>query len=423
MFVDKVHVSVKAGNGGNGVVSFRHEKFVDKGGPDGGDGGKGGDVVLVASRNQHTLAAFRYKKLLQAEHGQAGAKQKKHGKKGEDLTVMVPVGTVVTDLNGVVIADLPEENSSVVIAKGGDGGFGNAHFTSSTRQTPRVAEKGEQGESLELLFELKSIADVGLVGLPNAGKSTFLSVVSNAKPEIANYPFTTLSPNLGVVDVRDQALVMADIPGLIEGASEGKGLGDDFLRHVERTKVLLHLIDGYSESLAESYDTIQSELASYKVDLSKKPQIVAITKTEGMDNELIGDLKAQLQKHLPKKVQLFAVSSKSKQGLQDVLDALLKMVQKAEVDEAKQSNDEKSGLPVITLDTTQAWQVSVQNNEFTVKGSKIERFARRTDFDDFHSLQRLRDIMKKMGITHELHRKGVEAGSVIRISTIGSFEF
>jgi GTPase len=282
MFVDRVNVNIRAGKGGDGLLSFRREKFMAKGGPDGGDGGDGGSIIMRASRNQNTLAAFRYKKLLQAKDGQAGGKRKRHGRKGEDMIVDVPVGTVLTDRQGEVIADLTEDGQTETIAQGGQGGFGNAHFTSSTRQAPRVSEKGEKGEELDGIFELKMIADAGIVGLPNAGKSTLLSIISNAKPEIADYPFTTLHPNLGVVDIdKKNSLLMADIPGLIEGASQGKGLGDEFLRHTERTNVLLHLIDAYNEDVAAAYKTIMQELKDYKVDLTSRPQVVALTKIDG----------------------------------------------------------------------------------------------------------------------------------------------
>lgn len=421
MFVDKVKVEVKAGDGGNGVVSFRHEKFVDKGGPDGGDGGNGGNVILVASKNQNTLAAFRYQKLIQAESGAAGYKQKMHGKSGEDLRVEVPVGTVVNGLDGELLADLAMEDQEVVIAEGGKGGFGNAHFTSSTRQTPRVAEKGEPGEELSLVFELKTIAEVGLVGLPNAGKSTFLSVVSNAKPEIANYPFTTLVPNLGVVDIDGEAIVFADIPGLIEGASEGKGLGDDFLRHVERTKVIIHLIDVYNDSLAEAYKTIQNELGAYKVDLTKKLQIVALTKIEGLDDEILADRIKELRAAVPKDTEIMAISSMSRKNLPEFLRAVRRMVEKQRIQ--KSQEDEKKELPVLQLKNQQPWHVKKTEDKFVVTGAKIERFAKRTDFEDFHSLQRLRDIMKKMGIMHELNRKGIESGNTISVANLGSFEF
>lgn len=288
MFVDKVTVKVKAGDGGDGAVSFRHEKFIDKGGPDGGDGGHGGDVILEASRNQNTLAAYRFQRELKADPGKAGSKRRKHGRSGKDFTAQIPVGTTILSNEGEVLADLTHDGQQVIVARGGKGGFGNAHFISSTRQVPRVAEKGEEGEELELTLELKMIADVGLVGLPNAGKSTFLASVSNARPEIANYPFTTLTPNLGVVDLgKEDSLLIADIPGLIEGASQGKGLGDEFLRHVERTGVLLHLIDSYNDDISKAFKTIYAELKAYKLDLTTRPQIIALTKIDGLDDEIV----------------------------------------------------------------------------------------------------------------------------------------
>ncbi|MBC7459242.1 GTPase ObgE, partial [Candidatus Saccharibacteria bacterium] len=245
MFVDTAKVFVQAGRGGNGAVSFRREIYIDMGGPDGGDGGKGGDVIFVGTEGINTLIDFRYKPELKAAVGQAGSKRDRHGRSGEAMYVKVPVGTIVKR-DGRIIADFVRAGQEEVIARGGDGGFGNAHFKSSVRQTPRIAENGEDGDVFEAELELKLLADVGLLGFPNAGKSTFLSVVSNARPEIADYAFTTLTPNLGVADIDDGSLLIADIPGLIEGASEGKGLGDAFLRHVERTAVLLHLIDAYT---------------------------------------------------------------------------------------------------------------------------------------------------------------------------------
>ena len=280
MFVDKVKVSVQAGNGGNGIVSFRHEIYVDKGGPDGGDGGDGGDVIVEASNNQNTLAAYRYKKLIKAKDGQSGSKARKHGRSAEDLIVPVPVGTMILDQEGSMVADLTVDKQTFVLAKGGKGGFGNAHFTSSTRQAPRIAEKGERGIKGEFIFELKVLADVGLIGLPNAGKSSLLASISNARPEIADYPFTTLIPHLGVVDVAGQSILFADIPGLIEGASLGKGLGDEFLRHVSRCSVLVHLIDVNSNDIAKDYKSIRQELADYSKEIAKKPEVVALTKIE-----------------------------------------------------------------------------------------------------------------------------------------------
>ncbi len=423
MFVDKVKVSVKAGDGGNGVVSFRHEIYVDRGGPDGGDGGDGGNVVFVASRNQNTLAAFRFQRRIEATAGAAGFKQKMHGKQGEHRVVDLPVGTIISTLDGTQLADLSEEGKRVVIAQGGKGGFGNAHFTSSTRQTPRIAEKGEPGEELELQLELKMIAEVGLVGLPNAGKSTLLSVVSNAKPEIADYPFTTLTPNLGVVDINGESLIVADIPGLIEGASEGKGLGDDFLRHVERTQVLLHLVDVYNNSVTEAYQTIQSELAAYKVDLSGKPQVVALTKIEGLDKDILEDRLEELKKITPKDATVVGFSAKSGEGREQLLREVHKMVIKQRKRVEEQTEEEDNSLPVLKLTNEQPWRVTKADYGFLVTGAKIERFAKRTDFDDFHSVQRIRDIMKKMGIMHELRRQNAKAEDKINIHGLGTFDY
>jgi GTP-binding protein len=415
-FVDKVKVSAIAGKGGDGKMSFRHEKFIDKGGPDGGDGGDGGDVVLLASRNQNTLAAFRYQKELKAENGQPGGKSRKHGRSAADLLVSVPVGTMATDENGTVVADLVEDGQRVVVAKGGRGGFGNAHFVSSRRQAPKFAEKGDPGESFDLQLELKMIADVGLVGMPNAGKSTLLSKLSNARPEIADYPFTTLTPNLGVVDIdKDTSVLMADIPGLIEGAAKGKGLGHDFLRHIERTAVILHLIDSYNEEVATTFQTVRAELEAYQPELIKRHEIVALTKVEGLDNEIIDDLMSQLQHVIAPGTPIFAISAQSGEGLQELLFAIKAAVKEVR-DRPAEEADEASDIPVIRLaDKGQEWHVEKRKGGYLVKGQRIEQFARRTDFNNDEALQRLRDIMRKQGIMHELTRQGIEAGQTIQI--------
>ncbi len=412
-FVDKVSVVVWAGDGGRGSVNFRHEKFVERGGPDGGDGGKGGDVIFRVDNNTNTLQAFRYKQKLKAENGEYGSKRKRHGKNGKDFIVNVPQGTVVVK-DDEVLVDLSDSGQEEVVARGGDGGYGNAHFKSSIRQAPRVAEKGEAGEKLEVDLELKLLADVGLVGLPNAGKSTFLSVVSNARPEIADYPFTTLSPNLGVVDVGKNSILIADLPGLIEGAAKGKGLGDAFLRHIERTSVLIHLIDVYCDNVATSYKTIQKELKDYKIDLSQKPQIVALTKTEGLDKVTLSDTLKILKKLVPQNTNVVAISSQEKVGLNDLLKTVGKMVAVARKIEEELLDEEEAKMPVYRLeDTVDAWKVEKTKDGFRVSGSKIEKFARRTDFDNEHGVRRLRNIMKKMGIDHELKRNKVEHGNVI----------
>ncbi len=418
-FVDKVQIVCTAGRGGDGLVSFRREKFIDKGGPNGGDGGNGGDIILQASRNQNTLAAFRYQKEVSADNGDAGGQNRRHGRSAKHLIIKVPVGTVATEVNsGRIMADLVEDGQEVIIAKGGIGGFGNAHFVSSVRQTPKFAEKGEPGDVVEITMELKMIADIGLVGLPNAGKSTLLSRLSNARPEIADYPFTTLTPNLGVVDIdKDTSVLMADIPGLIEGAAEGKGLGHDFLRHIERTAVILHLIDSYNDNVAEVYQTIRAELEAYQPELIKRPEIVALTKVEGLDNEIIDDLMQQLNKVTPSNTPIFAISVQSGEGLQQLLFSLKDEV-KTIRSQAEEEEAEGPAIPVLRLeDTSGEWQILKKNGIFYVSGEKVEKFARRTDFENDQGIQRLRDIMRRQGIMHELVRKGIQADEIIQVGT------
>jgi GTP-binding protein len=423
MFVDTAKVTVQAGKGGDGAVSFRHEIYVDKGGPDGGDGGKGGDVIFEATENLNTLIDFRFKPELKAKAGDNGSKANRRGRSGEDLIVKVPMGTLVKQ-DDVVIADLTKNGQREVVAKGGSGGFGNAHFKSSVRQTPRMAELGEPGDAFEAHLELKLLADVGLVGFPNAGKSTFLSVVSNARPEIADYAFTTLTPNLGVADIDDGSLLIADIPGLIEGASEGKGLGDAFLRHVERTAVLLHLIDAYNDDAGKAYQTIREELERYSSELTLRPEVVAITKTEGLDDDIIQMQMDAIRGVAGESAEIFAVSSTAHQGVREVLRALRKKVQAAR-DIEQEIEDDQDEIPTIGLTGGQlasAWTVEKdeEDNVYVVSGEKIEKFARRTDFTNYEGVNRLRDIMKKMGITHELARAGANGDSTIRI---GRYDF
>jgi GTP-binding protein len=422
-FVDKVTVTVTAGRGGNGKLSFRHEKFIDKGGPDGGDGGDGGDIVFMASRNQNTLATFRYQKEVRADDGRPGGKTRKHGRSAKDLIVALPVGTMATNDDGTVVADLVEDGQTTVVAKGGRGGFGNAHFVSSRRQAPGFAEKGDPGEVLNLQLELKMIADVGLVGLPNAGKSTLLSKLSNARPEIADYPFTTLTPNLGVVDIdKTTSILFADIPGLIEGAAVGKGLGHDFLRHIERTAVILHLIDAYTEDVATDYRTVKNELKAYQKDLTKRPEIIALTKVEGLDQEIIADLTSQLQKAAPKKTPILAISAQSGEGLQPLLFVVKDTVQ---AERSRPAAKVKGpAIPVLKLtDTSDEWQVKKQGKAFIVTGPKIEQFARRTDFTNDQAIQRLRDIMRRTGILHELARQHIKASQTIQIGDSGRISY
>lgn len=350
MFVDTAKVFIKAGKGGNGAISFRHEIYIPKGGPDGGDGGKGGDVVFVASKDCDTLIDFRFQPKLIAEDGKAGSGQKSSGKSGKDLIVEVPIGTVVKR-DGEVVADLTHDEERAIVAHGGDGGYGNWHFRSSTRQTPRIAELGNPGESYDAELELKLLADVGLVGFPNAGKSTFLSVVSNATPEIADYPFTTITPNLGVAKVDDRSILIADIPGLIEGASEGKGLGDRFLRHVERTKVLLHLIDVYNDDAGKAYADIRQELANYSDELANRPELVVLTKVEGVDEDIVKMQMASILEKNPD-AKVMAMSASAHQGTQEVLRELRLMIEAAQAPAETEENvaEADADIPVITLE-------------------------------------------------------------------------
>ena len=418
MFVDTAKVSLKAGKGGDGAVSFRHEIYIPKGGPDGGDGGRGGNIVFRADRNTNTLVDFRFTPILTAENGKNGAGQRAAGRSGRDLIVDVPVGTVVyrVGTDRELIADLTQDGQAAIIAHGGAGGFGNAHFKSSTRQAPTIAEVGEPGEEFEAELELKSMADVGLVGLPNAGKSTFLSVVSNAKPEIADYAFTTITPNLGVATIDGQDLLIADIPGLIEGASEGKGLGHAFLRHVDRTAVLLHLVDVYNDDAGEAYAVIRGELEKYS-DLADRPEVVALTKCEGVDSEIIEMQMAAILKRNPDAV-VMVISSQAHQGLDELLRELKNKIEnKKEIitDQTEIIED----LPTISLNKDalkDAWKVERMNDRFVVTGEKIEKFARRTDLDNYASVNRLRDIMKKMGIRGELTSLGAKPNSIISIA-------
>ncbi len=417
MFADTAEVMIVAGKGGRGAVSFRHEKYVDKGGPDGGDGGKGGDVIFVADNNVNTLASFRFKPELRAGDGEAGGKRRKHGADGADKLVKVPVGTAVYR-DGHLVAELTTGGQRRVVAFGGAGGFGNAHFKSSTRQTPRVAEVGEKGDSFPAKLELKLVADVGLVGFPNAGKSTFLSVVSNARPEIANYAFTTLTPNLGVADIDGQSLLIADIPGIIEGASRGKGLGLEFLRHIERTSVILHMIDVATEDVAESYQVIRRELVQHSAALVTKPEVIALTKIDTVPESTV---KQQLE-HLRRvtKSPIYPISALAHLGILELLRRLAEMVEQQKAKQAPIDKADVSSRVEIKLDSRQqatSWWVSRRDDgSYLVTGEKIERFAERTDFASEFSINRLRDILAKLNIVAELVKQGATGESVIEIA-------
>lgn len=454
MFVDTAKVKLQAGKGGDGAVSFRHEIYIPKGGPDGGDGGKGGSIIFKADKDTNTLLDFRFTPELKAEDGKNGSGTRSAGRSGKDLIIEVPIGTVVYKVDSSIsgdtavgktavtgpripLADLTHDGQEAVIAKGGDGGFGNAHFKSSTRQAPIVAEVGEPGEEFVAELELKLLADVGLVGLPNAGKSTFLSVVSNAKPEIADYPFTTITPNLGMATVDKRDILIADIPGLIEGASEGKGLGHAFLRHVDRTAVLLHLIDAYADDAGKSYQIIRGELEKYS-DLKDRPEIVALTKCEGLDADII-EMQKQAILKVNKNAKIFTISAVAHQGITELLRALASQIEESKAGIAR--GDTAGGtpasephasavgetavagprqeLPIISLPDSArktSWKITQDGDKFIVTGEKIEKFARRTNLYNYASVNRLRDIMKKLGIKAELTSLGATPESIISIA-------
>lgn len=345
-FLDQAKIFIQSGNGGSGCVSFRHEKYIEFGGPNGGDGGKGGSVYIEAVPNLNTLIDFRYHQHFKAPKGQNGMGSEKNGSKGSDLIIKVPVGTeVLADDQETLIVDMTEEGQKFLLAKGGDGGRGNTHFKSSTNQAPRYAEPGWPGEEKWVWLRLKVIADIGLLGLPNAGKSTFLSVTSKARPKIADYPFTTIHPNLGVAWIDNYELVIADIPGLIEGAHEGVGLGDRFLKHIERCYVLLHLIDATSENIVKDYQDIRNELILYDKKLADKPEVIALSKIDALDSKTIAKQKSKLEKITGKKV--FTISSIAKQGIFECLSEANKFVTRDHRRKDKNVSQEQDSLSDI----------------------------------------------------------------------------
>jgi GTP-binding protein len=414
IFFDEAKIIVQAGYGGNGCMSFRREKFVPHGGPDGGHGGNGGDVIIEVSRHLNTLMNLRRHPHWKAIKGVNGQGSDKHGKNGGDAIIPVPRGTIVRDADtGQVIADLIDTDARVVVARGGRGGRGNAAFVSSTNQAPRFAEKGEPGEEHTLLLELKLLADIGIIGLPNAGKSTFLASITAAKPKIADYPFTTLTPNLGVAVVDDRELVLADIPGLIEGAHEGVGLGDKFLRHIERTSVLIHLLDGSLDDPLAAFDTINRELEEYNPKLAVKPQVVALNKMDLPDAQVNW---IKVQKKLGKrKIEAYAISTATGQGVRDLLRAAAKRLGEIKPEPVAQEEE----LPVIRPPKDEnAFEVSREGHAFRLTGRKVERTVAMTNFDQEEAIIRLHRIFKAMGITSALEQAGVREGDKVRIGEV-----
>ncbi len=419
MFSDIAKIHIKAGNGGNGAVTFHREKYIAAGGPDGGDGGRGGDVVFVADKGVNTLIDFRYKKKYVAEDGGNGRDERRNGKNGSDLEIKVPVGTIVKDTeSGMAICDLKEEGQRFVIAKGGSGGWGNSHFATSTRQTPKFAKSGIPGDERDITLELKLIADVGLLGFPNVGKSTFLSMVSDARPKIANYHFTTLEPNLGVVKMGDSSFVIADIPGIIEGAHEGVGLGHEFLRHVERTRVLLHFVDVSGiegRNPIEDFDTINSELKMYSEKLAQKPQIVVANKADIPQFE--DNYEAFSTEMEGRGYKVFKISAATKNGVQDVLNYTLQFLS-----ELPEEVDDITDFVAIEDLRQKEEEMKVEKIDgiYYVTGERVRRIAGSTNFDDYESMQYFQRALIKCGAIKLLEKSGVQEGDTVDIY---GFEF
>lgn len=419
MFVDRARISIKSGKGGDGCVSFRREPFVPEGGPDGGDGGKGGDVIFMADNNLRTLMDFRYKRSYEAENGGNGMKKKRFGKHGENMVIKVPPGTVVIDEEtGLVMKDLVHSGDSFVATKGGKGGKGNVNFKNAVRQAPNFAEAGGFSQSRNVLLEMKLIADVGLIGFPNVGKSTLLSVSTSANPKIANYHFTTITPNLGVVEIFDTSFVMADIPGLIEGAHQGLGLGLDFLKHIERTKLLIHVVDisgCEGRNPIDDFDKINNELFSYGEKLLKKPQIVVANKMDLVeeDGEEYQSFKAYVE---GKGYQVFPISAPINQGIHEVLAAAAAELYKLEQDPQEEETYELFDFEKADedLDYREIY-ASRKNEAYVLKGKQLQKIFNSTNFNDLGSLRYLYKHIEKNGAIETLKEMGLKEGDVIRV--------
>lgn len=413
MFTDYIKIIIKSGDGGNGAISFRREKYVAAGGPDGGDGGKGGDIYFQVDKDKNTLIDFRYNKKYKASNGVNGSGNNCNGKYGEDLYIKVPIGTIIKDAEtGKVIADLSKPNQVELVLKGGRGGRGNSHFATPTRQVPRFAEDGERGEEKEIILELKLLADVGLLGFPNVGKSTFLSVVTDARPKIANYHFTTLEPNLGVVKTKNgDGFVIADIPGIIEGASEGVGLGTQFLRHVERTRLLLHFLDVSGQegrNPVDDFYVINKELKKYSEKLAQRKQIIVANKIDVMQDDTL--LKQVEEVAKKEGLELYKISAVTKQGVEELIDHVSELLKTLPKEDLVDIEDRK----VYTLeDKKDEWHIEEKNGVFIVTGKAIERLMGRINIEDNESMYYLQKSLKNMGVEDKLKEMGVCEGDTV----------
>lgn len=419
--IDYAKISLKAGDGGNGAVAWRREKYEPTGGPAGGDGGNGGSIIIKATRNLSTLEEFRYKKEFKAENGEQGGKNKKFGKKGEDLYIPVPVGTLIREAEtNTIIKDMTKDGEEFLIAKGGRGGRGNVHFKNSIRQAPRFAESGKKGQEINLIFELKVLADVGLVGLPNVGKSTLLSVISKAKPKIANYHFTTIDPNLGVVKVdRERSFIVADIAGLIEGANLGSGLGHDFLKHIERCRVLIHVVDVSGlegRDPIDDFKLINKELELYNENLSKKPMIVALNKSELDYN----DNASKFIEVFGKDYKIFKISAATTNGIKELIDYT--------TEELENSNEEEFALyeevdenfldEFYNKEVDFDLNIKKENEIYLVYGKRVDNLLKRVNIDDYDSMIYFESTLREMGVFEKLKEIGIEDGDSVAVGDI-----
>ena len=415
MFTDYAKIIIKSGNGGDGAITFRREKYVAAGGPDGGDGGKGGDIYFRVDPNANTLIDFRYTKKFKAQNGENGSGGNKYGKSGEDLYIDVPIGTIIRDAEtGKIVADLSKDGQVELVLKGGRGGKGNSHFATATRQVPRFAQAGEDGEEKEVILELKLLADVGLLGFPNVGKSTFLSVVTDAKPKIANYHFTTIEPNLGVVKTeKGDSFVIADIPGIIEGASEGVGLGIQFLRHVERTRLLLHVIDVSGvegRNPVQDFHTINEELKKYSEKLSQRKQIIVANKIDIMQDDTGYKELEKLAKE--QNIEIFKISGATGQGIKELLNRVsevLKTIPKEEI------VDEEDRVVYTLNDDSNDFTVRKEDGIFIIEGKAINRLMGRINIDDNESMYYFEKSLKQLGIEAELKKQGIKEGDTVKV--------
>ncbi len=421
MFIDEAKIYIKAGNGGNGTVSFRREKYVANGGPDGGDGGNGGDIIFIADANARTLVDFKYKRKYIGENGENGSKRNRSGKSGEDIIIKVPVGTIIKDFESLQpICDLSKDLQEFVAARGGKGGAGNQHFATPRRQAPNFAKSGGEGEDAEIILELKLLAEVGLLGFPNVGKSTLLSAVSSARPKIADYHFTTLHPNLGVVSIdSENEFVIADIPGLIEGASKGVGLGHEFLKHVERTKLLIHIVDASGcegRNPIEDFDKINEELLQYSEKLTTRPQIVAANKSDIADKEIMKTFLAEMKK---RGYEVFEISGVTQKNVKQLMQRTYEIINELPETILFEANEDYVDYEATS---EEKFVITKEDRVFIIEGKWAKKLVNSTNMDDYESLQYFQRTLRKSGVIDALEDYGIQEGDLVSIYEI-EFEY